>query len=160
MINEEYFKKLEIKYVKYQDVVQEGLKGIPKLIELAREIAKYTDDERKVTRIVNGLRRCRVSSIEDLMAVDLDDIAKIKNIGTDAINIIRQIRGLPILTGKDIHPFTKSYRVWFYNPEKDGGSWWKDFNTLKELSDFFNSKECDGAVIRYIDRDVKGEANG
>ena len=154
MIKEEYFKRLETKYVKYHHVVQEG---IPKLIELAREIAKYTDDERKVTRMVNGLRRYNVSSIEDLMAADLDDIAKIKNIGTDAINIIRQIRGLPILTEKDIHPFSKSYRVWFYNPEKDGGSWWKDFNTLKELSDFFNSKECDGAVIKYIDNSVKGE---
>lgn len=149
MINEEYFKKLETKYIKYQDVMQND--G-PKLIELAREIAKYTDDERKVTRIVNSLRRCNVSSIEDLMAADLDDIAKIKNIGTDAINIIRQIRGLPILTEKDIHPFAKSYRVWFYNPEKDDcyAKWWKDFNTLKELSEFFNSKECDGAVIKYI----------
>lgn len=152
MIKEEYFKKLETKYVKY--VMQ---KDVPKVIRIAREIAKYTDDERKVTRMVNGLMMHNISSIEDLMAADLDDIAKIKNIGTDAINIIRQIRGLPILTEKDIHPFAKSYRVWFYNPEKDGGAWWKDFNTLKELSDFFNSKECDGAIIKYIDNNAKGE---
>ena len=92
------------------------------------------------------------------MAADLDDIAKIKNIGTNAINIIRQIRGLPTLTEKDIHPFAKSYRVWFYNPEKDcrNKTWWNDFNTLKELSDFFNSKECNGAVIKYI-YNVKGD---
>ena len=147
MIREEYFKKLETKLLKYWNLSEDFAFGV---VELAREIAKYTDDERKVSRIVNSLRRANVHCIEDLMVADLDDIAKTRNIGTDAINIIRQIRGLPVLTKKDIHPFAKGYRVWFYRPGKDGGSWSKDFNTLKELNEFFNSDECRDAVIRYI----------
>ena len=69
MVSEEYFKKLEAKYVKYWYVAQAGASDV---IELAREIAKYTDDEKKVTRIVNGLRRGNVHSIEDLMRADID----------------------------------------------------------------------------------------
>lgn len=104
MIREEYFKKLEARYVKYWYIAQEGA---PDVIELAREIAKYTDDEKKVTRIVNGLRRGNVHSIEDLMAADIDKLAKIRNIGLDAENILRQIKGLPTKTYADKHPFSK-----------------------------------------------------
>lgn len=154
MIREEYFKKLEAKYVKYWYCAQAGA---PDVIELAREMAKYTDDEKKVTRIVNGLRRGNVHSLEDLMVADIDELAKIRNIGHDALNILRQIKGLPITTYADEHPFATTYRVYFYNPEKDGGSWYKDFNTLRELHEFFNSNECDGAIIKYIVK--KGDKN-
>lgn len=147
MVREEYFKKLEARYVKYWYIAQEGA---PDVIELAREIAKYTDDEKKVTRIVNGLRRGKVHSIEDLMRADIDELAKIRNIGLDAVNILRQIKCLPTITYADVHPFATTYRVYFYNQEKDGGSWFKDFNTLRELHEFFNSNECEGAVIKYI----------
>lgn len=102
MVNEEYFKKLEAKYVKYWYIAQTGA---PEVIELAREIAKYTDDEKKVTRIVNGLRRGNVHSIEDLMRSDINEIAKLRNIGLDAENILRQIKGLPTKTYADKHPF-------------------------------------------------------
>lgn len=104
MIREEYFKKLETKYVKYWYVAQAGA---PEVMKLAREIAKYTDDEKKVTRIVNGLRRGNVHSIQDLMAADIDELAKIRNIGLDAENILRQIKGLPTQTYADKHPFSK-----------------------------------------------------
>ena len=104
MVNEEYFKKLEAKYVKYWYIAQEGA---PDIIELAREIAKYTDEEKKVTRIVNCLRRGNVYSIEDLMAADIDELAKIRNIGLDAENILRRIKGLPTKTYADKHPFSK-----------------------------------------------------
>lgn len=104
MINEEYFKKLEAKYVKYWYVAQAGASDV---IKLAREIAKYTDDEKKVTRIVNGLRRGNVHSIEDLMRADIDELAKLRNIGLDAENILRQIKGLPTQTYADKHPFSK-----------------------------------------------------
>lgn len=153
MIREEYFRNFEARYVKYWYGAQEGA---PKVIELAREIAKYTDDEKKVTRIVNGLRRGNVSSIEDLMRADIDEVAKIRNIGLDAINILRQIKGLPLLTYTDTHPFTKNYRVYFYSPE-EGDSWHKDFHTLKELSDYFNSDECKQMSINYISEILKGD---
>ena len=102
MVNEEYFKKLEAKYVKYWYAAQ-----AVDVIMLAKEIAKYTDEEKKVTRIVNGLRKGNVSSIEDLMAADIDKLAKIRNIGLDAENILRQIKGLPTKTYADKHPFSK-----------------------------------------------------
>lgn len=104
MIREEYFKKLEARYVKYWYIAQEGA---PDVIELAREIAKYTNEEKKVTRIVNGLRRGGVHSIEDLMVADIDELAKVRNIGLDAENILRQIKGLPTKTYADKHPFSK-----------------------------------------------------
>lgn len=154
MVNEEYFKKLETKYLKYWYSAQSSCY----VIELAREIAKYTDEEKKITRIVNSLGRANVHCIEDLMAADINELAKIRNIGLDAENILRQIKGLPTKTYADKHPFTTTYRVYFYNPEKDGGSWHKDFNTLRELYEFFNSNECDDVVIKYIDK--KGDENG
>lgn len=104
MVNEEYFKNLEAKYVKYWYIAQEGA---PDVIELAREIAKYTDDEKKVTRIVNGLRRGNVHSIQDLMTADIDELAKLRNIGLDAENILRRIKGLPTVAYADKHPFSK-----------------------------------------------------
>ena len=104
MVNEEYFKKLETKYVKYWYIAQAGA---PDVIELAREIAKYTDEEKKVTRIVNGLRRANVHCIKDLMVADINELAKVRNIGLDAENILRQIKGLPTKTYADKHPFSK-----------------------------------------------------
>ena len=104
MVNEEYFKKLEAKYVKYWYIAQAGA---PDVIELAREIAKYTDDEKKVTRIINGLRRGNVHSIEDLMRADINKLAMLRNIGLDAENILRRIKGLPEKTYADKHPFSK-----------------------------------------------------
>lgn len=104
MVSEEYFKKLEAKYVKYWYIAQAGA---PDVIELAREIAKYTDEEKKVTRIINGLRKGNVHSIEDLMRADINEIVKIRNIGLDAENILRQIKGLPTTTYADKHPFSK-----------------------------------------------------
>ena len=104
MIREEYFRNFEARYVKYWYEAQEDA---PKVIELAREIAKYTDDEKKVTRIVNGLRRGNVHTIEDLMRADIDELAKLRNIGLDAENILRQIKGLPTKTYTDKHPFSK-----------------------------------------------------
>lgn len=154
MIREEYFKKLEERYVSYwYSVVREEPS---KVVELAKEIAKYTDEEGKVTRIVHGLWRGDIYSIEKLMKADINEITKIKNIGRDASNILRQIKGLPTTTYADEHPFAITYRVYFYNPEKDGDSWFKDFNTLRELCEFFNSNECKGSVIKYI---VKKEDN-
>ena len=135
MVNEEYFKKLETKYVKYWYVAQTGA---PDVIELAREIAKYTDEEKKVTRIVNGLRRGNVHSIEDLMEADIDELAKVRNLGHDALNILRQIKGLPIKTYADEHPFTKSYKVEFFD-SYDGRYWLKEFCTLRELNSYFAS---------------------
>ena len=107
MVNEGYFKKLEAKQavlIKFGYLTKEEL---PKLIELAREIAKYTDDEKKVTRLINALRRGEVSSIEELMEADIDELAKIRNIGLDTVNILRQIKGLPTITYSDVHPFSK-----------------------------------------------------
>ena len=104
MIREEYFRNFEARYVKYWYVAQEDA---PKVIELAREIAKYTDDEKKVTRIVNSLRRGNVHSIEDLMKADINELAKLRNIGLDAENILRQIKGLQTQTYADKHPFSK-----------------------------------------------------
>lgn len=104
MVNEEYFKKLEAKYVKYWYIAQAGA---PDVIELAREIAKYTDEEKKVTRIVNSLRCGNIHSMEELMAADINELAKIRNIGLDAENILRQIKGLPTTTYEDKHPFAK-----------------------------------------------------
>lgn len=80
LINEEYFKKLETKYVKYWYVAQASA---PEVMKLAREIAKYTDDEKKVTRILNSLRRGNVHTIKDLMSADIDELAKLRNIGLD-----------------------------------------------------------------------------
>ena len=106
MIREEYFKKLETKLFNYWNLSEDFVFGV---IELAREIAKYTDDEKKVTRIVNCLRRANVNvyCIEDLMAADIDELAKVKNIGLDAENILRQIKGLQTKTYADEHPFSK-----------------------------------------------------
>lgn len=104
MIKEEYFKKLEARYVKYWYAAQAGA---PEVMKLAREIAKYTDNEKKVTRILNGLRRGNVHSIKDLMSADINKLAKLRNIGLDAENILRQIKGLPTQTYTDKHPFSK-----------------------------------------------------
>ena len=135
MVKEEYFKKLEAKYVKYWYIAQEGA---PDVIELAREIAKYTDDERKVTRIVNGLRKGNVHSIEDLMAADIDKLAKIRNIGLDAENILRRIKGLPTATYADKHPFSKKNT-------KD-----KIIEQLEKLGYMYSTKLwADGTVMTY-----------
>ena len=136
MVNEEYFKKLEAKYVKYWYIAQAGA---PDVIELAKEIAKYTDDEKKVTRIVNGLRRGNVSSIEDLMEADIDKLAKIRNIGLDAENILRQIKGLPTTTYADKHPFSKKNT-------KD-----KIIEQLEKLGYMYYTKLWDnGTVMTYV----------
>lgn len=152
-IDEKYFEKLKVKCCKYYYFVPAE---VSEIVGLAREIAKYTDDERKVTRILNGLERAGVYSLEELKKADLEVIARTRNIGTDAVNIIRQIKGLPLLTYTDVHPFAKNYRVYFYSPEK-GDSWYKDFHTLKELSDYFNSDECKQMSINYISEILKGE---
>lgn len=104
MVKEEYFKKLETRLLKYWDLSEDFTSGV---IGLAREIAKYTDDEKKVTRIVNRLRYSKVHSIEGLIAADIDELAKLRNIGLDAENILRQIKGLPTKTYADKHPFSK-----------------------------------------------------
>lgn len=136
MVNEEYFKKLEAKHV--------GLDAI----QLAMQISKYTDDEKKVTRIINALRRAGITCIDSLMVADIDELATIRTIGHDALNILRQIKGLPTITYADEHP--KTYRVYFYSPEDSNFSWFKDFNTLRELHEFFNRNECKGVVIKHI----------
>jgi hypothetical protein len=136
MIREEYFKKLEAKYVKYWYVAQEGA---PDVVELAREIAKYTDEEKKVTRIVNGLRRGNVHSIEDLMRADINELAKARNIGHDALNILRQIKGLPTTTYADEHPFSKK-------KTKD-----KIIEQLEKLGYLYSTKLWDdGTVMTYL----------
>jgi hypothetical protein len=104
MVSEEYFKKLEARYVRYWYEAQEGA---PKVVELAREIAKYTDDEKKVTRIVNCLRKASIDCVEELKAADIVYLSCIRNIGHDALNIFRQIKGLPTTTYADEHPFSK-----------------------------------------------------
>lgn len=136
MVNEEYFKKLETKYVKYWYIAQAGA---PDVIELAREIAKYTDEEKKVTRIVNSLRCGNIHSMEGLMAADINELAKIRNIGLDAENILRQIKGLPIITYEDKHPFTKKNT-------KD-----KIIEQLEKLGYEYSTKLwADGTVMVYL----------
>lgn len=158
MIHKEYFERLEAKYIKYWYLAQPD--AIKSVMELAREISKYTDSEKNVTRILNACRRLNILSLNDLLVTDINTIAKARNIGLNAVNIIRQIKGLPILIESEAHPFAKYYRVYFYNTEK-GGSWYKDFHTLKELSDYFNGDdECLKATsINYISELTKGEAN-
>ena len=136
MIREDYFKKLEERYVKYWYIAQEGA---PDVIELAREIAKYTDDEKKVTRIVNGLRKGNVHSIEDLMRADIDELAKLRNIGLDAENILRQIKGLPATTYADKHPFSKK-------------------NTKDKILGYLSQYDDNDLVkVKYIRQLLKGE---
>lgn len=156
MVDEKYFEKLKAKHIKYWYLAQPD--AAIDIEKLAREIAKYTDDKRKVTRILNACRRLNILSVDDLIEADLDAIAKARNIGLDAMNIIRQIKGLPVLTETDIHPFAKVYRVYFYNTER-GGSWHKDFHTLKELSDYFNGDDeyLKTTSINYISEIKRGD---
>lgn len=156
MINEKYFEKLEAKYIKYWYIAQPD--ATKSVIELAREISKYTDSERNVTRILNACRRLNILSLNDLLVADIDTIAKVKNIGHESLNILRTIKGLPTLTYAQAHPFSKYYRVYFYNTER-GGSWHKDFHTLKELSDYFNgdNEYLKTTSINYISELTKGE---
>ena len=150
MISEEYFKKLEAKYNKYSYLYQPS--EIEDRIALAREIGKHVSDERTVTRIINALERIGIIDLVSLLDTDIDKIAKARNIGHEALNIIRVIKGLPTLTYAQAHPFTKTYRVYFCKPLIYGGAdeYSKDFNTLKQLSEFFKSSECDGAVITNV----------
>ena len=156
MIKESYFERLRASHIKYWYFAQPDAAN--DIIELAREISKYTDSERKVTRILNVCRTLNILSLNGLLGADIDEIAKARNIGPDAVNIIRQIKGLPVLTETDIYPFAKVYRVYFYNTER-GGSWHKDFHTLKELSDYFNGDdEClKTTSINYISEIKKGD---
>ena len=150
MVDEKYFEKLNAKHIKYWYLAQPD--AAINIEKLAREIAKYTDDERKVTRILNACRRLNILSVDDLIEADLDAIAKARNIGLDAINIVRQIKGLPILTEGEVRPYAKTYRVEFYNPVRERETLWcKDFHTLREFNDYFNSDECEkGTLICHI----------
>lgn len=153
MINEEYFKKFEEKYLKYWWIAQSGM---PDVRDLAKEISKYTDDEKALTRIMNALRRANICSLEALMDADIDRLAKLKGIGLLYWNILRQVKGYPVVTEAETRPFVQYYRVYFYNTEK-GGSWHEDFHTLKELSDYFNDDKCKGTSINYISKVEKGD---
>ena len=150
MANEKYFEKMRAKYNRYSYLYQSG--EIEDRIALAREIGEHTSDERTVTRIINALNRMGIIDLVGLINTDIDEIAKTRNIGHEALNIIRVIKHLPTLTYAQAHPFAKTYRVYFCKPLIYGGTdgYSKDFNTLKQLSEFFKSSECDGAVITYI----------
>lgn len=103
MVSEEYFKKLEARCAKYYYLYQPD--AIRDCVALAREIAKYTSNEGMITKIVNSLKRMGVLNIEGLMEADIDEIAKIKNMGHESLNIIRTIKGLPTLTYAQAHPY-------------------------------------------------------
>jgi hypothetical protein len=143
MVSEEYFKKLEVKYLKYHP------NEVSKRMGLAREIANHTNNERVITKIINCLGKGDIYSVEDVIEADINEIAKIRNMGHESLNIIRTIKGLPTLTYAQAHPCINYYRVFFYNRECDS-NWHKDFSTLRELSNYFNNEECDGTVINYI----------
>lgn len=153
MIDEKYFEKMRAKYNKYSYLYQPG--EIEDRMALAREIGKHTSCDRTVTRIINALERIGIIDLVGLINTDIDEIAKTRNIGHEALNIIRVIKGLPTLTYAQAHPFTKTYRVYFCKPLIYGGfdTYSKDFNTLKQLGEFFDSSECDGAdIIRIVEK--------
>ena len=98
MVSEEYFKKLEAKYLKYHPT------EVSKRMGLAREIAKHTNNEQLITKIINCLGKGDVYSVEDVIEADIDEIAKIRGMGHESLNIIRTIKSLPTLTYAQAHP--------------------------------------------------------
>jgi len=54
------------------------------------EVMKLTLEELDLpTRIVNALRKSGYGTVSDLMAINLDDLAKVKNLGEKSIKIIQ-----------------------------------------------------------------------
>lgn len=106
-----------------------------KVEKLVREIFKYSSNEKVAMKIVNGLRRGHIFNIDDLLIADMDNISKIRGLGLISLNVIRQIKGLPIKTYAEEHPFSKRH---FESTDKLDASSFNGSDDKKIFIDAYN----------------------
>lgn len=64
----------------------------PVRLELALKLAEYCDDD-NYHRVLNGLYRNNIYTVQELMEVDLDELRH-RGLGEHSKNILRKVKGL------------------------------------------------------------------